>query len=439
MEADDNMTPTTPIVGVDNNNFRVDFIAKSVVKAAAAAAQNKPHILPLSNLDLLAGRFPVTYFYFFRNPNHPVEAASTGLSPSVIDHFKSSLSRCLSLFYPFAGRIVANPATAYPEISCDNRGVLVVEARANIPLKELPFHDLNRCLEGGLMLVPAHQSAADGDFAVQAQITGYACGGVSLTVSFDHALGDASSLGKFLLTWSELAREMPPSCSPDHRRFLLRPRRQNTCLDEKFVSCTVEEMPTTALSRRMLKRLYHVDASSINKLQVLSGGSRTKIEAFSAYLWKVMATLGGTGGGHDDDKISCKMGWVVDGRRRMDDLLSEDYIGNVLSHAGPGRLMFSKLVLGGGLADADDGPVLMVSSARRFPVAQLDFGFGGPVLGTVCTTAENIGVGYVSQRESALGDGSWTVSAVLWPEMVAALESDPERVFRPMTADIIHL
>lgn len=337
MEADDNMTPTTPIVGVDNNNFRVDFIAKSVVKAAAAAAQNKPHILPLSNLDLLAGRFPVTYFYFFRNPNHPVEAASTGLSPSVIDHFKSSLSRCLSLFYPFAGRIVANPATADPEISCDNRGVLVVEARANIPLKELPFHDLNRCLEGGLMLVPAHQSAADGDFAVQVQITGYACGGVSLTVSFDHALGDASSLGKFLLTWSELAREMPPSCSPDHRRFLLRPRsppcRQNTCLDEKFVSCTVEEMPTTALSRRMLKRLYHVDASSINKLQVLSGGSRTKIEAFSSYLWKVMATLGGTGGGHDDDKISCKMGWVVDGRRRMDDLLSEDYIGNVLSHA----------------------------------------------------------------------------------------------------------
>ncbi|RAL51587.1 hypothetical protein DM860_011089 [Cuscuta australis] len=221
MEANDDMTPITPIVVVDNN-LRVDFIAKYVVKAAAAA-QNKPHILPLSNLDLLAGRFPVTYFYFFRNPNHQ-EATPPGLSPSIIDHLKSSLSRCLSLFYPFAGRMVANPATTEPEISCDNHGVLVVEARANIPLKELPFHDLNRCLEGGLMLVPAHQSAADGDFAVQVQITGYACRGVSLTVSFDHALGDASSFGKFLLTWSELARKMPPSCSPDHRRFLVRPR-----------------------------------------------------------------------------------------------------------------------------------------------------------------------------------------------------------------------
>ncbi|RAL54294.1 hypothetical protein DM860_001422 [Cuscuta australis] len=215
MVADDNMMRTTPIVVVDNS-LRVDFIAKSVVKVAAAASQNKPHILRLSNLDLLAGRFPVTYFYFFRNPNHHPhqEAASTGLSSSVIDHFKFSLSPCLSLFYPFAGRIVANPATAEPEISCDNNGVLVVEARANIPLKELQFYDLNQCLEGGLMLVPAHQSATDDDFAVQVQITGYARGGLSLTVSFDHALGDASSFGKFLLTWSELAREMPPSCSP---------------------------------------------------------------------------------------------------------------------------------------------------------------------------------------------------------------------------------
>ena len=92
-------------------------------------------------------------------------------------------------------------------------------------------------------------------------------------------------------------------------------------------------------------------------------------------------------------------------------------------------LMLSKVVLGRA------GPALVVSSGRRFPVAEIDFGFGSPVLGTVCSTIERIGVGYINQRPSARGDGSWTVSAILWPELAAARESDSECVFQPMTAN----
>lgn len=83
--------------------------------------------------------------------------------------------------------------------------------------------------------------------------------------------------------------------------------------------------------------------------------------------------------------------------------------------------MISKNVLGLG------GPALVISSGRRFPVAELDFGFGNPVLGTVSSTIEGLGVGYINQRQSAGADGSWTVSAILWPEMVEALESDPSK------------
>ncbi|KAI8530894.1 hypothetical protein RHMOL_Rhmol11G0095700 [Rhododendron molle] len=153
-----------------------------------------------------------------------------------------------------------------------------------------------------------------------------------------------------------------------------------------------------------LKRLYHIDASSINKLQRLAcmdGSRRTKIEAFSAYIWKVMVQA------IDESHPKCKMGW-------------------------PG-LMLSKVVLGRA------GPALVVSSGRRFPVAELDFGFRSPALGTVCSTIQRIGVGYVNQRPSARGDGSWTVSVIIWPELAAALESDSDRVFQPMTADHLQL
>ncbi|XP_019200226.1 PREDICTED: anthranilate N-benzoyltransferase protein 1-like [Ipomoea nil] len=462
------------------SDFRVDFITESVVKTVGLTP--KPYILTLSNLDLLSGRFPVTYLYFFRSPNQFHSS-----SPKIIDNLKASLSQCLSRFYPFAGRIVPNPKTDEPEILCDNRGVLVVEAQANIRLKELEFYNLNKYVERG-KLVPAFRQRGGDDFAVQIQITRYTCGGLCLTFTFDHALGDASSFAKFLTTWSELATNKPPSCSPDHRRFLLRPRfppRYNTSLDETFVSCSLDDIlnmrpPPTLLSSIMLKRLYYIDASSIHKLQKLASEEddgigtsrrRTKIEAFSAYIWKVMVNA------VDKSHNKCKMGWLVDGRTRIPGIMS-DYIGNVLSltfgelsmdelkhgtiskiashvHAAistatnaehfldlidwiechrPG-LMLSKMVLG------RDGPgaAIVVSSGRRFPVGELEFGFGSPVLGTVCSTIERIGVGYVNQRPSARGDGSWTVSAILWPDMVAALESHSECIFQPITAHDLHL
>ncbi|KAK4343652.1 hypothetical protein RND71_036746 [Anisodus tanguticus] len=63
---------------------------------------------------------------------------------------------------------------------------------------------------------------------------------------------------------------------------------------------------------------------------------------------------------------------------------------------------------------------------EEIPVAEVDFGFGSPVLGTIYYTIKKLGVGYINQRPAAMGDGSWTVSTILWPEMIEALESDAE-------------
>ncbi|CAK9144731.1 unnamed protein product [Ilex paraguariensis] len=441
--------------------FEVNFNRKTVIKAIGPLPE--PHTLTLSNLDLLSGRFPVTYFYFYRRP-------LVDNFTSTIESLKYSLAETLRYFYPFAGQIVQNPNTGEPEIICDNNGTLLVEAQANISLKELNFYNLNQFLQGKLVTI-------NHDFPLQIQVTGYTCGGISITFTFDHALGDASAFSKFLVTWSEIATKKTISCSPDHSRHLRArvPPTYDPSLDQTFVSCSIEDITNIPTPKILLKRLYYVDVSSINMLQRLAdldGEKRTKIEAFSAYVWKILVTA------IDKSHEKCMMGWLVDGRTRLlkDQNSMSNYIGNVLSLAfaearvtelkqgsvkevaqivheainkvttethfldlidwiechRPG-LMLSKIVLGRG------GPALVVSSGRRFPVAELDFGFGNPVVGTVCSTIEKIGVGYMNQRQSARGDGSWTVSAILWPEMVAALESDPDHVFQPMDANHLQL
>ncbi|KAG6635919.1 coniferyl alcohol acyltransferase [Carya illinoinensis] len=443
--------------------FEVNFTGKSIVRAANPLPG--PHILTLSNLDLLSGRFPVTYFYFYRKP------LVSNFTPTIVDILKSSLSETLNNFYPFAGRIVQNPTTGEPEIICDNNGALVVEAEANIRLKDINFYNLNQTLEGKLVSI-------NPNFPLQIQVTTYTCEGISITFTFDHALGDASAFGKFLVSWSEISQKKPISCIPDHSRNLRArfPPTYHPSLDQTFVKCTMEEITNIPTTRIRLKRLYHIDASSINTLQKLAcvgGNKRTKIEAFSAYVWKVMVNT------IDKSQHSkCKMGWLVDGRARMckngDKNFMSNYVGNVLSVAfaeadvikieqssicdvahnvheaiskvtnqnhfldlidwiecnRPG-LMLSRVVLGRG------GPALVLSSGRRFPVAEVDFGFGSPVLGTVCSTIERIGVAYLNQRPSARDDGSWTVSAILWPELAAAFESDS--IFQPMSASHLQL
>ncbi|XP_014512810.1 shikimate O-hydroxycinnamoyltransferase [Vigna radiata var. radiata] len=440
-------------------NFVVKVSRKSVVKALNPPQE--PFSITLSNLDLLSGRFPVTYLYFYRKPE-------SDNFKVFVDALKSSLAQILDHYYPFAGQIVQNPKTSEPEIICDNNGALIIEAHTDTPLKSVDFYDLNKTLQDKVVSV-------EPDFPTQIQVTEYSCGGMSIAFTFDHALGDATSFGKFIASWCEMAQKKPLSCIPDHTRHL-RARSSPTyqpSLDQNFVRCTMEEIQNMPMNHISLKRLYHIKASSINMLQKLASGNgvkKTKIEAFSAYVWKIMI------GSIDQRHEKCRMGWLVDGRERIGkgENLMSNYIGNVLSVAfgeasieelkegsisdiantvheaiskvnnedhfldlidwiechRPG-LMLAKAVLG------EQVPTIVVSSGQRFPVSEVEFGFGRPLLGTVYTSIPRVGVGYMNQRLSAKGDGSWTVSAILWPELEDALQNDP--IFHPMSVSNLQL
>ncbi|GMJ05972.1 hypothetical protein like AT1G31490 [Hibiscus trionum] len=444
--------------------LQVKLRKKCIVRALSDYLSPERHRkLTLSNLDLLSGRFPVTYLYLYRHNRS--NGDFVGNSNTLFESLKASLAKTLSYYYPFAGRIVEDSRTRQSLIICDNSGALLVEALANIPLNQLDFYNLNQTLEG--IVVPCLEEFP---FPVQVQVTCYTCGGLSITFTFDHALGDATAFGNFLSSWSRLARNMSLSCVSDldHGRNLP-PRVLPTyhpSFDSFFVKCTLEDIRNIPKTNISLKRLYFVDASSINHMQTLAsvdGNKRTKIEAFSAYVWKIMATS------IDESHAKCKMGWLVDGRGRLSRNSMSNYIGNVLTvtteeasiveikqssisdiannvHKAiskvtneayfqdlidwiechkPG-LMLPRFVLG------QEGPAVVISSGHKFPVAELDFGFGSPVLGTVSTTIKNSGVGYMNQRSSARGDGSWVVSAILWPQLAAALESDS--VLQPLCA-----
>ncbi|XP_073111276.1 coniferyl alcohol acyltransferase-like [Elaeis guineensis] len=447
-----------------NSKLSIRLISKSIIKAANS--NTPPSVLPVSNFDHLSGRYPVTIFYAYSKP-------STGDFDSVINTIKTSLAETLDYFFPFAGRIVPNPESGELEILCNNEGIELIEASADVSITSLNFYDLNDSVKR--VMLPSTT-----EIPLSVQVTSYACGGFSIAWSFDHLLADGNGFVKFLFLWSELARTGRIPAMPNHDRSIFRPRSPPSygpLLDRTFTACTLHDVLAMPRNDISLKRMYYIHGSCIDRLQATVkegvGVERTRTEAISAYLWKVLArSLGET-------DTECRMGWLVDGRPWMvsepgEDL--SDYVGNVVSMAvgeastrelKEGSLSYVAGMVAQVIAEVKNkahflelldwiecrrpemvlarillglqGPAMVVSSCHNMPVMATDFGFGSPRLGTFNTALDAIGAGYVNLVSSGREDGSWFIFAFIWPRLALELESDPEQVFLPITVDYIGL
>ncbi|XVF86274.1 hypothetical protein PTKIN_Ptkin18bG0027000 [Pterospermum kingtungense] len=346
-------------------------ISKKEVVAALVPVQD--HWLPLTNLDLFLP---------------PLDKA---------------LAQALISYYAFSGEVVPN-TLGEPELLCNNRGVDFIEAYADIDLQNLNFYNPDDTIQG--KFVPKKKR---GVLSVQA--TELKCGGVVVGCAFDHRVADAYSTNMFLVSRAEIAESKPVSKAPSFRRSLLNPRRpgrSDPSLDDMYVPIPSLPPPEECHEPmdHLISRIYYVTADQINELQSLAssnGDKRTKLESFSAFLWKMVATFGTK----DRDKVS-KMGIVVDGRSRLGEedeekaSLMASHFGNVLSipygtfpgtdwveaHR-PEPAMTRVYCVG-----KDDGPALVVSSGQRFPVSKVDFGWGRPIFGS-----------YVMPMPSPVGNG----------------------------------
>ncbi|KAF9621697.1 hypothetical protein IFM89_026590 [Coptis chinensis] len=379
----------------------------------------KHYTLPISNLDLLSGRSAIIVLFAYTKP--PV-----GDFSSILSTIKTSLSETLNHYFPFAGRVVSNSATNETEILCNNQGVEVTESHANIDLAS--FHDLNESVKD--IYIPVSL-----EMPLSLQVTSFTCGGFSLFWSFDHVLVDAKSSNTFLVAWSEVARKRPISNYPNHQRSIFKPRsppEYGPIFDRTFCKFTEEMFLNTPNAYDIsVKRMYFIEASDVIKLQELAsenGEKRTKVEAVSAYIWKVVAaTL-------EESETHCNMGWLVDGRPRIVSQDVSNLVGNVLSmavgEASVEDLRQAKILLGIG------GPSVIVTSGRQYSLFEVNMGFGPPVVGTYYSSLQRLCAAYFNPQPSSRGDGSWVVFSMVWSKLADALESDPNQIFKPISATI---
>ncbi|KAF2922117.1 hypothetical protein DAI22_07g087800 [Oryza sativa Japonica Group] len=428
----------------------IRVVSRRLVKASDASIQ--PHVAAVSNLDLYPNfcyQASIVCLYPTKLPN-----AGDGDFDAVVATFEAVLPSLLNHFYPLAGRIVVDPATGLPELHCHNQGAELVVGEVDVALGSLNYALLR-----------------------------FACGSFSVVWGNYNLLHDGQVSTMIVRMWSELARtgRISDGLPINHDRSVFRPRSPpsyGAAIDAMFTAYDDGGRLVNALTAHdsFVERLYYIEAGDIARLRdAASAGAEqqraSRVQAVSAYLWKALA---GVVAASCVPEERCCMGWWVDARRRVASPALVPamcgYCGNVTSYAlgdaAVGEVLERPLaevaaMVRESIASIDYDEYLQelvdwvvghktekvmekgglglgspTTVFASFPL-DTDFGFGQAALAMPIWDHGKMGCGTLAVGVRPGGDGSWLVSAYIWPRMAAALESDG--VFKPLTAAYLGL
>lgn len=221
-------------------------------------------------------------------------------------------------FYTFAGRINDDRSV----IDCNDAGATYVEAQVAIDMSvvlEEPEFGLLR------QLLPA-------DAVLAIQVNYFACGGMAICVSVNHAAADTLTVATFIKSWATVVCGENPTDmnipSTPHFTSLFPPQDLSgiwKAIEENKKLILPEDDDLNVVTKRFL-----FDGSKISVLrdEIIGKDNRrpTRVEAVSALIWNAMlASINA-----ENNIEECYVVTSVNLRHRMNPPLPQQSIGNVI-------------------------------------------------------------------------------------------------------------
>ncbi|KAJ0672710.1 putative deacetylvindoline O-acetyltransferase [Helianthus annuus] len=243
----------------------------------------------LSEHDLLIGKLysPMLLLY----PNKDSCSLTAQDKTRVL---KNSLSRSLTKYYPFAGRLSTHKT---PFVDCNDKGVVFLEAQSEAKLEEFQLgmaqdENLDNLFADDMVWNNSPHSTN----LVGIQVNHFACGGVGLAVSMSHLLGDGCTLGSFVNHWASVARYG----SADHKEVLpLNPHFIHVPRTDSS-EAPVMNQQNAGLSTPVTRKFFFPN-SKLNDLKKLVTSATndipTRVEVLTSLLYKTAVAAATTNSG----------------------------------------------------------------------------------------------------------------------------------------------
>ncbi|KDP35375.1 hypothetical protein JCGZ_10359 [Jatropha curcas] len=331
---------------------------------------------------------------------------------AISEKLKKSLSETLTRFYPLCGKLEGNLS-----VECNDDGALFVKAKVNIAVSEIVKN-----LETDLLyqLFPFNPYKVRPDGAREngeAMITGvqvnlFECGGVGIGVCVSHKIVDGAAMAAFLNAWAATATGIDNTISPRLDAHKLFPPK----------GIDIIKQSDMIRNEKVITKRFEFDAKSLANLkEKIKNGNSTRVEAVTALIWKSAMKAVRLNSGKDklpssiathlinirdrmdpplpgyslgnlwrlslapcvDEKKDVELQELVSLLRKSIRRVDNDYVNELQGDGGLLKALeplkeLRQLALGG-----EGVEVYTFSSWARFPLYEIDFGWGKPR--RVCT------------------------------------------------------
>ncbi|KAM7272145.1 hypothetical protein ACFE04_031359 [Oxalis oulophora] len=294
--------------------MKVEIISKETIKPSSPTPPNLKKY-NMSIFDQIAPNYYGSILYFYskvyekdddRSLNEKIDSVSKSL--------KSSLSKTLTRFYPFAGRLGENGTS----IECTDEGAIFIEARVNRDMA-LVIDEYSGYSTGENFLLGGIEPK-DGEMLI-IQANFFKCGGLAIGLSMSHKLTDGSTMSVFVKAWS----------NPD----------DNTPIDFSLPATIPRPVDPSSLPRidrypvdyNFVEKRYVLDNSKISLLKekAISEGVKgpTRVECVTCLFWKCVIRAASKSRNEVESRPSMFM-QAVNLRTRIIPPLPLNTIGNML-------------------------------------------------------------------------------------------------------------
>ncbi|KAI3445681.1 hypothetical protein Pfo_002346 [Paulownia fortunei] len=272
------------------NAGTVKVISKVIIKPSSPT----PHTLrnlKLSFLDQLVPPFYVPVIFFYQ-ADELTGLTSNSDHAQISQQLKQSLSDALTSFYPLAGKLNLENFT----VDCNDAGAELIEARVHARLsdaiQEPRMEELKQYLplDPGTIINTAQGSPSPALLAVQ--ISFFDCGGIAVGVCSSHHITDAASLVAFIGSWAAGCRGEKGKFSPSS--FDLAGHFPSKDLSDSGISLSIYVQKEKLVTKRFV--FDKEKLAALKQAATSPSGSTvkdpTRVEVVSAFIWKHFIEMG---------------------------------------------------------------------------------------------------------------------------------------------------
>ncbi|XP_076957872.1 akuammiline synthase 1-like [Bidens hawaiensis] len=421
------------------------IVSREIIKPSSPTpSRNRTYNLSVLDQVAIETHSPIVAFY----PN--LDQSSLDKTPEL----KNPLSKTLTQYYPFAGRVKKYRPTF---VDCNDEGVEYIEASNDSSLSDFlqrsNHEDLHPLFPNDLLWFDPHiRGDSEGvTCPLAVQVNKFTCGGVAVASTLSHKVGDARSLLNFINHWAAVNA-----------------KKDTSLINPHIIPCQgidYSKLPTYIKARSRdgcVTRSFYFPDQKLNdlKAKVIAMAKEagqpiekpTKIEVLS---WLIHNRAMTAAAKNNSGALKPSgMAFPTDLRSMMVEKLPRTTLGNLIvvidfptknqSELAPqftvgemrkGKVAFQSIPnVDTAMEIAANMPpevaqetskrldeCYIYSSLYRFPTSDIDFGWGKPVKLTLGGTIKNLVIFYAAPNGNGI-----EASVCLEKEDMEILQKDPE-------------